>query len=419
MELPCHFPVRPVPELLDGVNFMKDFIPYFSRIGGIREFKNRIQTIPLRIMVEGTRGKSSTVTILEEFLRDSGRRTLAKTTGEDPIIINNGNLLHLLRKRDTVLLDYDNIPVILSFDVDAFIYENQAITPYTMRYMHKILRPEHVLIPNIRIDHEEGLGLDLDEMTRSFADNYRMMKYRKEVYYVEPIRKVHDLVFPILQRYEERYPDLITLHDVTVPESLRRTPGVENVCIAAFFMNHVLGFKADTSKAFARIREKLAFRTSPDGIRYLNLAKVNDPVSFVHMMRYMLGQTDEDVALVAYFRRDRAGRTLIFEDFFPEINQRFGRRIKRIWLAGYGTSHAFKHMPAELQQITEIIDSDRIEDILSFVREHQLVLIPIINRVNEFMDQLIDLLEEPEEAKKIKVLYDFDLLNGLQERKIE
>ncbi len=78
-----------------------------------------------------------------------------------------------------MLLDYDNIPEILEFDVDAFIYENQAITPYTMRYMHKILQPQYVLIPNIRIDHTEGLGLDLAEMTRSFADNYRMMKNKK------------------------------------------------------------------------------------------------------------------------------------------------------------------------------------------------------------------------------------------------
>ncbi len=393
---------------------MDEFIPYFSRIGGIKEFKNRIQRIPLRIIVEGTRGKSSTVAILEEFLRDSGRRTLAKITGENPIIIHNGEMLSLYRKRDTVLLDYDNIPEILEFDVDAFIYENQAITPYTMRYMHKILQPQHVLIPNIRIDHTEGLGLDLAEMTRSFADNYRMMKNKKDVYYVEPIRKIHDLVYPILERYEEKYPDLIRLHDVPVPVAYRSFPGVENVCVTAYFMDYNFGLKVNTTNAFARIREKLSFKISPEGIRYLNLAKVNDPVSFVHVMGYMLKQTDEDIALVAYFRRDRAGRNVIFEDFFPEINRKFGRRIKKIWFVGYGVGHAYNHLPVELQQITEIVDSDQIDEILAFVKEHQLVLVPMINRVNDFMDQLIALLENPVEAREKKV-YEFDLHFGLRQ----
>ncbi len=74
--------------------------------------------------------------------------------------------------------------------------------------------------------------------------------------------------------------------------------------------------KVNTTNAFARIREKLSFKISPEGIRYLNLAKVNDPVSFVHVMGYMLKQTMRISPLLIYFRRDRAGRNVIFEDFF-------------------------------------------------------------------------------------------------------
>ena len=49
---------------------------------------NAINKIPIRIHVNGTRGKSSVVRLIAAGLREGGLKTFAKTTGTIPRIIN-------------------------------------------------------------------------------------------------------------------------------------------------------------------------------------------------------------------------------------------------------------------------------------------------------------------------------------------
>jgi hypothetical protein len=391
------------------------FKPEMHRIQDIETYNRKISHIPHRIIVEGTRGKSSTVRTLEECMRNAGYTTLAKTTGEDPELIYNGEIISIFREHDTILLDYDNIPSILNYDVDAIVMENQAITPYTMRYVHKIIRPRHVVIPNIRIDHVEGLGEDLVEMTENFTRNLLVTPERKEVYYTEPISKVHDTVFPVLEEFAENHDDLVHLHDIEVPRQYRRLPGIENICICTYFMKHNFDVSIDTEALLKRIRKKLAIKTNDKGISYFNASKINDPISFIHMLSHVLGQTEDRVGLIGYLRHDRAGRNEIFEDFLDEIEEKFGNRIERIWLAGYGTAHLYDRLPDSLKEVAEYnVGVEDITDILDVVQERRLIAIPIINRVNEFMDELIKRLEEPGYTGK-QGNYRFDQLTGLSE----
>jgi hypothetical protein len=64
----------------------------------------------------------------------------------------------LYRYHDSVLIDYETVPGINTFEFDSLVFENQAISPYTMQYFHKVIDPTHVLIPNIRLDHLESRG---------------------------------------------------------------------------------------------------------------------------------------------------------------------------------------------------------------------------------------------------------------------
>ncbi|KQC05832.1 MAG: hypothetical protein APR53_01975 [Methanoculleus sp. SDB] len=394
---------------------MKAFIPEIHRSGDIRAFEEKISRISMRVLVEGTRGKSSTVMLLEEMIRGTGARTLAKITGESPQIIHNGEHIDIFRERDNILLDYDNIPSVISHDVDAIIFENQAITPYTMRYIHHILRPRHIIIPNIRIDHTEGLGNDLAEMTENFARNWLVTDELKHVYYSEPIPKVHDLVFPILRDFAGQHPRHVVLHDVSIPPEYREIPGIENFCNAAAFMQSTFGIHENPAPFLRRITEKLKVKVNCRSVRYVNAAKINDPISLIHMLRYLLRQTPEQVALVAYFRKDRVGRSDIFEDFFGEIDEKFGDRIERIWFAGFGTGHVFKHLPPRLREKTAInTDSDDIETIIATAEADNLIVIPIINRVNPFMDRLYAWLEDPEKAGT-RTRYAFSAVSGLRE----
>ena len=53
-------------------------------------FHNKsIKNIPIRIHVNGIRGKSSVVRLIASGLREANIKTFAKTTGTTPCIINN------------------------------------------------------------------------------------------------------------------------------------------------------------------------------------------------------------------------------------------------------------------------------------------------------------------------------------------
>jgi len=396
---------------------MNEFVPLLDdRVHDVKKFREKIGQIPLRIIVEGTRGKSSTVRILEEMMRGLGKKTFAKVTGEEtPLLIYNGVVIPLYRKNQSVLLDYETIPTILNFDIDAVVIENQAITPYTMRYLHQILKPQHVIIPNIRVDHTETLGSDLEEIVHNFVNNYRTTKAKINVYYGEPLEEIRQVVLPILKEFAERYPEKIKIHSVKIPKRLEYIPGIENYFIDSYFVESNFGIKIDEveyirpagSKNFGntineaeyirRAENNLKINMNSQGVRYMNLAKVNDPSSFMHVLNYVLSRTEDPVALVGYFRSDRVGRTKLFENVLSDLEKKIGPRIKQVWLAGYHSLHVHNHLSPGMQAIAHpMTEINNIDSILSYVKEHNLILVTMVNRVNPFMDELIKQLEESE-----------------------
>ena len=396
---------------------MNEFIPLLdNRLGDVKKFREKILRIPMRVIVEGTRGKSSTVRILEEMMRGLGKKTFAKVTGEQtPLLIYNGVVIPLYRMHNAVLIDYETIPTILNFDIDAVVIENQAITPYTMRYLHKILKPQHVIIPNIRVDHNETLGTDLDEMAHNFADNYRTATSQIQVYYGEPLEEVRQIVLPILQEYAEKFPEKMRLHAIKIPKTSSYVCGIENYLVDKYFIEYNFGIKIDEVEYVGPARSKsdgitineaeyirrtvnnLDIRMNPEHIRYLNLAKVNDPLSFLQVLSYVLDRTEDSVALVCYFRPDRVGRTELFKNMLSNLPPKIVPRIKQVWLAGYHTKLVYNHLPPSLQAITHPLTGiNDIDSILSYVKKHNLILVTMVNRVNPFMDVLVKQLQDRE-----------------------
>ncbi len=375
---------------------MDRYIPHLSRLRDPGKFEEKIAEIPLRILVEGTRGKTSTVLLLEEQLRKKGYRTLAKVTGHDPMFIWNGTRIPITRNSVVPLLDYDNIPGILDFDCDAIIIENQAITPYTMRYIHSLVVPQHVLIPNIRIDHTEGLGDNLREIAGNFVKNYRIGTTRKNVYYAENIDDIRKIIAPVFKNFARRNPGLMKFIELPPQPLDFGIPCVETVNVVSLFMQHNFGSGIDIQQSLTGILGELSIQTSPDSIRYLNLAKVNDPASFLQVIRYVLRNIPDGIALAGYFRKDRVGRNIIFEQIFPEIERLFGDQVRKIWFAGFGTRHSYYRLSPSYRNRAEYdTDIADIDSILAYVRKNRLVLVTMCNRVNPFMDALMDRLERP------------------------
>ena len=83
--------------------FVLGFLVLLLCIAGLLEYKFHLKSlsnIPLRIHVNGTRGKSSVTRLVAAGLREGGLKTFAKTTGTAPRVIDSkgkDRIIHRLR----------------------------------------------------------------------------------------------------------------------------------------------------------------------------------------------------------------------------------------------------------------------------------------------------------------------------------
>ena len=74
-----------------------------------------ISKIPLRIHVNGTRGKSSVTRLIAAGLREGGIKTIAKTTGSSPRFIDKDGNDHIIQRLGPLQLEnkYILLPYLL------------------------------------------------------------------------------------------------------------------------------------------------------------------------------------------------------------------------------------------------------------------------------------------------------------------
>ncbi len=127
----------------------------------------RIRTIPLRICVTGIRGKSSVVRLLASILREDGMKIVAKTTGSQALyILPDGEEADVPRKGMPSIIEQKRM-LKLASDVNAhcIIVELMSIHPEN-HYVEsqQLLKPNMVIITNVRQDHIEAMGEIEDEI---------------------------------------------------------------------------------------------------------------------------------------------------------------------------------------------------------------------------------------------------------------
>ena len=135
-------------------------------IAGLLEFKYHQQvllTIPCRIHVNGTRGKSSVTRLIAAGLRAGGKRTFAKTTGTAPRVIDAqgiDRIIHRLRKpsigEQVRLLKYFS-----DENADVVVMECMAVQPqYQWISEHQMVISDIGVITNAPNEKNAKLFID-------------------------------------------------------------------------------------------------------------------------------------------------------------------------------------------------------------------------------------------------------------------
>lgn len=135
--------------------------------------QRRIYSIPIRVHVNGTRGKSSVTRLIAAGLRAGGYRTLAKTTGTLPRIIDENGLEIAIQRRSNanILEQIKIIKFMAKRKPQAIVIECMAVQPeYQWICEHQIIHATHGVITNARPDHLMEMGPTVENVTRSLSN---------------------------------------------------------------------------------------------------------------------------------------------------------------------------------------------------------------------------------------------------------
>ena len=132
--------------------------------GGAAELathRRRLKQIPIRIHVNGTRGKSSVARLIAAGLRQAGTRTCCKTTGTLPrMIMPDASEYPVFRpSRANVIEQLRIVSAAVEIDAQALVLECMALIP-ALQWLceDKLVRATHAVITNAREDHLDVMG---------------------------------------------------------------------------------------------------------------------------------------------------------------------------------------------------------------------------------------------------------------------
>ena len=146
----------------------------FVPAGIIEKWRHRqnLRAIPIRILVNGTRGKTSVTRLIAAILREAGLRTWGKTTGTQAAWILPDGTEREYRKNRPVNIR-EQVPFIRKARADraeAVVIECMALHPENQRMMaEEFVRPTIEVITNARVDHISEIGATEQETVDTLA----------------------------------------------------------------------------------------------------------------------------------------------------------------------------------------------------------------------------------------------------------
>lgn len=138
-----------------------------------KEHRARVDSLRVRVHVNGIRGKSSVSRLVAGVLRAGGYTPVGKTTGSAAVVIDrDGQDQPIVRSGPPTILEQLEIVNEWVVDgVDALVIECMAINPSYQRVCEQqIVRSDIGCLTNVREDHQDQMGETLPEIARSLLN---------------------------------------------------------------------------------------------------------------------------------------------------------------------------------------------------------------------------------------------------------
>ena len=129
--------------------------------------------IPIRVHVNGIRGKSSVTRLIAAGLREGGIKTWAKVTGTLPNVVDeHGREIPIVRHSSPSIGEQRAIVMAAAArGVEAVVVECMAVQPMYQKVTEEsIMQASIGVITNVRPDHLESMGTTLESIAHSLAN---------------------------------------------------------------------------------------------------------------------------------------------------------------------------------------------------------------------------------------------------------
>ncbi|TKJ41896.1 poly-gamma-glutamate synthase PgsB [candidate division LCP-89 bacterium B3_LCP] len=282
-----------------------------------RNHQRNLRAIPIRIHVNGTRGKSSVTRLIAAALRAGGIRTFAKTTGTIPRIIDDrGYEVPILRPHLTNIIEQVKvIRYMRKRKPQAVILECMAVQPeYQWICEHRMLKSTIGVLTNARPDHLREMGPTQRDVTCSLMNSLP----KQGVAFT-----AEQQMFSLIEGFSRKHKlEIHQVHKESLPREILNNfdhlEYRENVALALAVARH-LDIPEETAldgmyKVHPDAGALRLYRVQDDGkrVRFINALAANDPESTLstwHKVRQIYPDPGTIIVLLNT-RADRFDRSL-------------------------------------------------------------------------------------------------------------
>lgn len=271
----------------------------------------RVRNLDLRVHVNGTRGKSTLVKYITEGLRVIDSSVMGKVSGTRAEFLVNG-VSETVKRRGCARVQ-EQFRVISRAAKEgrrSLVLECMSLQPELQNLEARIFKPSIYVISNIRDDHKEHLGIDIDKQAeaicRAIPSECTVVtaekKYLPLIEKYAGFKKSLVIKVDIPEYLEELESPVYKKYNIALASEVCRLAGVDKTICREI----ITGFASREESAIKSVS------ADNGSFEFLDALAVNDVGSTMYFVDYWRSKlkTDTNFSVLFNTRADRPTRTI-------------------------------------------------------------------------------------------------------------